>query len=62
MSKQTEAFLLLNEERRAAEWQAEKEYRDALWDYNDGIRKARRIYDDKMDAIEKDWQGKLQKI
>lgn len=62
MSVQTEAFLALNEERRTAEWAAEKVYRDVLWDYNDAIRKARREYDDKMDGIEKDWQEKLKAI
>jgi hypothetical protein len=62
VTTQLKAFIALNEERRASEWIVEKEYRDVLYDYNDGIRKARRVYDEKMDAIEKTWQQELQKI
>ena len=62
MSRRLKEFAILNEVRRRAEWLAEKEYRDALFDYNDGIRKARRKYDDAMDAIEAEWQKGLSSL
>ena len=55
-------FLALNAWRDEVERAAEREYRDALIDYNEGLRVAYKKYHDKLDVIEKEWQKRLQEI
>jgi hypothetical protein len=41
---------------------AERVYRFALMDFNEGIRKARRVFDDAVDAAEAKWRAEMENV
>lgn len=58
----TNKFIEINNRREGADRDAERVYRSALLDYNDNIRKARRAYDDALDAAEREWKRYLEEL
>lgn len=50
----------IQNERDETERRLERVYRDALYDYNAGLRRARAAYDAGMEAAERRWSERLE--